>query len=306
MAISQRRFGWRHVAAALLIGGVLGVGVAVGVREAGGAAADERAASLEALASDYLQAIADGDAVRATELSPPGAGEPVASQAVLSSAWRIEPVGVGPAHVDGSRGSVEVRYRVGGTEVERALRASLTAGGWRLATSLAESPDTRSNEPAAVLRIGGVDLPDHTELQLYPAVYRLDVVEGPLFAWGGDAFTIDGDPSTTTSVVATQAIMPAFQERLATIVLEAVATCRERPECPIRTAFPFELADDVRVLQTLDDGRTVDLDVPIVARDPYGGVWRHVVVRVALDLRGLPVGWLCSTPGGGAFVPCQQ
>jgi hypothetical protein len=295
-----------HVTAALLIGGLLGILVAAGPRVVGGAGVDERVASLEASAGDYLQAIADGDAARATELSPHGGNQPVVSQTMLASALRIEPVEVGPARVDGSRGSVEVRYRVGGTEVQRVLRASLTAAGWRLATSLAESPDTRSNEPAAVLRVGGVELPEHTELQLYPAVYRLDVVEGPLFAWGGDAFTIDGDPSTTTSVVAAQAIMPAFQERLAVIVLEAVAACRERPDCPIRTAFPFELADDVRVLQTLDDGRTVDLDVPIVARDPYGGVWRHVVVRVSLDHRGLPVGWLCSTPSGAAFVPCRQ
>lgn len=301
----RRRFGWRHLAAAVLIGGILGAAVPAGLRLAGGAASSDRAESLEQLAGEYLEAIADGDAFRATELSPLGTGLVVAADAALGSASRLEPVEAGPAYVDGDRGSVDVRYRVGGAELQRSLRASLTPAGWRLATSLAEAPDTSANEPPTVLRVGGVALRGNAEPHLYPGVYRLDVVEGPLFAWGGDAFTIDGDPATVTPVRAARELMPSFAEQLTSIGLDMIAACLERPDCPIRTDFRFELSSEAVVLQTLDDGRTIDLKVPLVARDPAGNEWRDVIVRVTLDSRGLPVAWLCSSPGRGALQPCE-
>lgn len=301
-----RRLGWRHVAAAALIGGVLGAAGLAGVRLVGSAGVDDQAASLEALASEYLEAISTGDADRATALAPLGTGVAVAGDATLASASRLDPVEAGPARVDGDRGSVDVRYRVGGMEVQRTLRAALTPAGWRLASSLAEAADTSRNDPDAALRVGGVDLPARTTMHLYPAVYRLDLVEGPLFAWSGEPFTIDGDPATPTSVRAVRRPMPAFLEYVEALGLAQIDECRARPDCVIRTGFRFELSADVTVVQTFDRGRTIDLNVPLVARDPTGDETRAVTVRVTLDNRGLPVGWDCSPPGGGALVPCEE
>ncbi|ROR65121.1 hypothetical protein [Agrococcus jenensis] len=300
---ARRSLGWRHLLVALVAGGLVGAAVVVGIRAADDASAGDPAAVLEATASAYLQAIADGEAVRAVQLSPLGPGRVLAPEAALASATRIEPVAVGPTRVDGARGSVDVRYRVGGAEVQRTLQASLTPAGWRLATSLAEAPDTRYNEPTAVLRVSGVPLPEGGALLLYPGVYRLDVVEGPLFAWGGDAFAVDGDPATPTQVQAARELMPSFQDRLARLGLEVIDACRERPDCPIRTGYDFELAGEISVLEALDDGRTVDLKVPLVARDAAGWEWRDVIVRVRLDSRDLPVELQCSA-SGTAFEPC--
>lgn len=297
-----RRFGWRHLVAALVLGAAVGAVVALGVRIAGGAAGDDPATRLEAVASDYLEVVATGDADRATEMAPLGAGAEVAGAGILAAAMPLEPVGVGPARVDGDRGSVDVRYRVGDAELQRTLRASLTPAGWLLATSLAEATDTGGNEPAAVLRVAGIDLPERTDLHLYPGVYRLDVIEGPVFAWGGDVFTIDGDPSTRTTVRADRSLMPAFAQQLQGLGLDVIAACRARADCPIRTGFGFEPAAEVLVLQTLDDGRTIDLNVPLVARDPSGNEWRDVIVRLTLDSRGLPIDWRCSSLAGGSAL----
>jgi hypothetical protein len=272
-----------------------GAAALVGVRLAG--AADDPAASLETAAGAYLQAIADGEADRASELSPARPGQTVAPQAVLESALRIHQPEVGRARVDGAQGSVDVEYRVGDLEVHRALQASLTPAGWRLTTSLAEAPDTRDTEPAAVLRVGGVPLRDGGGLLLYPGVYRLDVVEGPLFAWGGDAFAIDGDPVTRTSVQAARELMPSFRDRLTALGLDVARACRELEGCPVRTAYDFELAGEIVVLEALDDGRAIELKVPLVAHDAAGWEWRDVIVGVTLDVRGLPVAWRCSWSG---------
>jgi hypothetical protein len=294
-----RRFDWRHLALAVVAGAIVGAAVLVGIRSAGQAAADDRA-GLESTASAYLAAIADGEAERAAQLSPLGAGRVLAPAGVLAAALRLQPVEVGRARVDGDRGSVDVRYRVGDVEVQRTLQASLTAAGWRLSTSLAEAPDTRYNESSAQLRVSGVPLEGGW---LYPAVYRLDVVEGPLFAWGGDAFAIDGDPATVTQVHAARELMPSFRDRLARIALDVIGACRARPDCPIRTGFAFEPAGAIEVLQVLDDGRTIELKVPLVARDAAGWEWRDVVVRVLLDSRGLPIELQCSATGA-APEPC--
>lgn len=302
----RRRFRWQHIAAAVLVGGILGASVPAGFGLTGSASADDRAASLEALASAYLEAISIGDADRATAMVPLGTGVAVAGDAALASASRLEPVEAGPARVDGDRGSVDVRYRVGGAELQRTLQAALTPAGWRLATSLAESADTSGNDPGAVLRVGGVELLDRTALRLYPAVYRVDVVEGPLFAWSGEPFTVDGDPATPTAVRAERRLMPSFADHLEALGLAEIDACRAQVDCVIRTGFRFELAAEPFVVQAFDRGRTIDLNVPLVARDPFGGETRDVGVRVTLDNRGLPVGWHCSPLGGGALVPCEE
>lgn len=299
-------FGWRHLAAAVLLGGLLGGATAAAMEAADRSAADARAASLQALASEYLDAIADGDADRATQLAPLEVGREVAPASVLVAAWRIAPLSVSQPHVDGREGSVDVRYRVGGTEVERTLRATSTAAGWRLTTSLAEVPRTSSADRTVQLQLAGIPLPGRSALHLYPAVYRLDVVEGPLFVSGGGAFTVDGDPGTVTVVDAASGLMPSFEQRLAQLAAAAVDACRQRPECAIRTAAPFSSAGAAEILEVFDDGRAIDVKVPLVARDDAGWEWRDVIVRVRLDSRGLPVEWLCSMPGDDELRPCER
>ncbi|MGC5076769.1 hypothetical protein [Agrococcus sp. DT81.2] len=295
-------FGWRHVAVAVLLGGVLGGSAAAGMEVAGRSAVDARESSLQALASEYLQAISDGDADRATRLSPLEVGRELAPQAVLVAAWRLTPLSVATAHVDGDEGSVDVRYRVGGTEVERTLRATSTAAGWRLETSLAEPPRASAVDATARLELGGVPL---RGLHLYPAVYRLDVVEGPLFVSGGGVFAIDGDPGIATVVEASSELMPSFEQRLAELASVAVDTCRERPDCAIRTSAPFTRAGAADILDIFDDGRAIDVKVPLFARDDAGWEWRDVIVRVRLDSRGLPVEFLCSMPGWQQVQRCE-
>lgn len=297
-------FGWRHVGAAVLLGAVLGGAAAAGMEAVGRSAADARASSLQSLASQYLQAIADGDADRATQLVPLEVGRELAPPAVLVAAWRIAPLSVSAPHVDGAEGSIDVRYRVGGTEVERTLRATSTAAGWRLETSLAELPRTSAVDATAQLQLGGVPLPERG-LHLYPAVYRLDVVEGPLFVSGGGAFTVDGDPGTATVVEAATGLMPSFEQRLAELASAAVDVCRERPDCAIRTAAPFSRIGAADILEVFDDGRAIDVKVPLMARDDAGWEWRDVIVRVRLDSRGLPVEFLCSMPGEDELRPCE-
>ncbi|MFA4841602.1 MAG: hypothetical protein WC580_07825, partial [Agrococcus sp.] len=224
--------------------------------------------------------------------------------AALVAAWRISPLAVSAPHVDGAEGSIDVRYRVGGTEVERTLRATSTAAGWRLETSLAELPRTSAVDATAQLQLAGVPLPERA-LHLYPAVYRLDVVKGPLFVSGGGAFTVDGDPGTATVVEAATGLMPSFEQRLADLASAAVDTCRERPDCAIRTSAPFSRAGAADILEVFDDGRAIDVKVPLLARDDAGWEWRDVIVRARLDSRGLPVEFLCSMPGEDELRPCE-
>lgn len=301
---APRRFGWPHVAVAVLVGAILGAAVPSAIGAATRPSDDARATSLHALASAYLQAIADGDAERATELAPLELGREAAPAPVLAAAWRIRPVAVAEPLVDGGEGSVGVRYRVGGTDVDRTLRATLTAAGWRLTTSLAEPPDVGSNEPPVELRVAGVDLPVGGAMHLYPAVYRLDVVEGPLFASGGDAFVIDGDPATTTVVEAESRLTPSFEELLIDLAVASVDACRAAPGCQVRTSAPFAQAAPAAVLGSSDGGRAIDVQLPLVARDDAGWEWRDVTVRVTLDSRGMPVDWQCSTPGRAELAPC--
>lgn len=303
MTTAGRQLGWPHLVIAVIVGVSLGAAAYAAPRI--GTAADAPAAALEALASDYLGAIAAGDSDRASELAPLGVGRTPAAQPMLASAWRIHPLGTGPAQIDGDAGAVEVRYRVGGTEVARQLRASLRAGMWRLETSLAEAPDTSSNDPSAVLRIAGVELPRRDDVYLYPAVYRLDTVEGPLFTTAGGSFAIDGDPETETRVRVTTGLMASFQERLVALAGAAMHACTARPACPVRAQAAFEQAGAAVVLETFGDGRMLDVKVPLLARQGSVWEWRDVVVRVELDSRGLPVGWRCSILGDVAgAVPC--
>lgn len=300
----RARLGWVHLLLAVAVGAALGVAVHASPALLT-AASDGPAPALEALADEYLRAIADGQADRASELVPLGVGRDPAPQPVLESAWRIRPLDVGPAWVDGDEATIDVRYLVGGSELEMQLRASQVDGTWQLTTSLAEAPDTSSSDRLAVLRIAGVPLPRHDELYLYPGVYRLEAVEGPLFRTGSGSFVIDGDPATSTQLRATARLMGSFEERLVSLAVGALEACTLRPTCPVRAQATFEAAGDPALLEALADGRMIDLRVPLLAREGSVWEWRAVVVRIDLDSRGLPVEWRCTILGDAAGVlPC--
>lgn len=300
----SRPLGWSHLIAAIAVGAVLG-SMAHAAPRLVGAATDGPASELQALAREYLQAIADGEADRASELSPVRAGLDVAPAAMLQSAGRIRPLAVEPALVDGDEGTIAVRYEVAGTEIARELHASRMRGEWQLTTSLTEAPDTESVAPPAVLRIAGLHVPLHDELYLYPGVYRLDAVEGPLFATDGGSIVMDGDPGSRTRVHVRVRLMDAFRERLAGLAVDAMAACTARPTCPVRAQAAFEVAGEPALHETIADGRTIDLRVPLLAREGSVWEWRAVIVRVELDARGLPVEWGCSVLGDLAGpVPC--
>ena len=229
----------------------------------------------------------------------------VVPDAVLGSADRIRGASVPFVQVADRTGLAVVRYRVGDRSVTRTLEAEHADGGWRFDSSLAEAVVVRRVQEAVEASIAGVELAGAV-VQLYPGVYRFDVLEGALVQSGGDEFEVDGDPSTRTEAVSSSRIAPAMEARVVEVALAAVEACQARDGCVIAPDADVRVLDTPLLLSPPREARTIDVSVPI--ESVVAGAERQTQMRiqVAADEHGAPGAWLCTAPGapGGALVPC--
>lgn len=299
-------FGWRQLLIACLVGAVLGAAVPAAFDANERSVAAARVEGLRAVAIDYLTAIADGRAELASQVVPLEGRGAVAPDAVLQAADRIESYEVRLVHVDGDAGSAEVRYRIGGSDVDRTLQAERDGGGWRLMTSLAEPADLAYYDPVSRVQIAGVPLGGGAPVLLYPGTYTIDVVSGPIFLTGGDVFVVDGDPRTPTVPYVTAGIVPQVSDYATELALVATATCQTEPGCPVPAGARIEPAGEVYPMGSGATMESIDLSVPVTATVDGTAQWFEVRVRVVLDDTGAPSRWLCGAPGeyGTDLVPC--
>ncbi|QUW18402.1 hypothetical protein [Agrococcus sp. Marseille-Q4369] len=132
---ASRAFLLKHVAAAALVGLAIGAGVPAALEAAERTAAGAAVESLRATALDYVDAIAEGDSRRASQMVPIRGLAYAAPPEVLRSARPIEVPEVEVVHIEGDRGTAEVHYRVRGVDVFRTLQAERVDGAWELRTS---------------------------------------------------------------------------------------------------------------------------------------------------------------------------
>lgn len=300
-------FGWRQVLIAGLVGAVLGAAVPAAFEASDRSTAAARVDGLRTAALDYLTAIADGRAeLASTVVSLEGRGA-VAPDAVLQAAERIESYEVRLVHVDGDAGSAEVRYRVGDSDVYRTLQAERGAGGWQLMTSLAEVADIAYHDPVSRVQIAGVPLGGGEPVLLYPGIYTIDIVSGPIFLTGGDVFVVDGDPHTPTVPYVTAGIVPQISDHATELALSTIAACQTQPGCPVPAEARLEAAGEVYPMGSGSTLASIDLSVPVTATvDGATPEWFEVRVRVVFDDAGKATEWLCGAPGdyGADLVRC--
>ncbi|WP_347755938.1 hypothetical protein [Agrococcus sp. ProA11] len=293
----RRRFGWRQLLIAGLVGVVVGGGIPATLRSLDGAAASVEVESLRSVALEYLTAIATGRAGVATEMVPVDGGGRVAPDAVLQSAEPITDYSVQLVQVDGTAGSADVRYRVGGTEVFRALTAERVEGEWRLRTTLAEVADVRFSDPIVRVQVADVPLDGPTPVLLYPGSYTIDAVSGPFFLSGGDRFVVDGDLGTPTVPYVTAGVAPRIRDYATELALDTVADCQMRARCPVAFGLRLlPLGEPYPVDVDMERG-VIDLSVPIMAMDGADSQWFDVRLRAILDDDGVPSEWRCGEPG---------
>lgn len=293
----RRRFGWRQLLIAGLVGVLAGAGIPATLQSLDDSAASAEVESLRSVALEYLTAIASGRAGVATAMVPVEGGGRVAPDVVLQSADPITDYSVQLVQVDGTAGSADVRYRVGGTEVFRALAAEQVESEWQLRTSLAEVADVRFSDPIVRVQVAGVPLDGARPVLLYPGSYTIDAISGPFFLSGGDRFAVDGDLRTPTVPYVTAGVAPRIRDYATELALDTVADCQMRARCPV--AFGLRLLPvgepypvDVDTAQGV-----IDLSVPIMARDGADSQWFDVRLRAILDDDGVPSEWLCGEPG---------
>jgi hypothetical protein len=302
----RRRFAWKHLAATGVLALAIGLGVPTALEVADRAASADAVQELRATALEYVGAIAGGDSRRATQLVPVHGLVYIAPPEVLRSARPIEVPEVEVVHVEGDRGTVEVHYRVYGVDVFRTLQAERDDGAWQLRTSLAEVVDRRDPEVAARASIAGVRLGGFLPVMLYPGVYTIDEVDGPVLVTGGDVFAVDGDPRTPMVPEMSIAVVPPIAERAIELTTAAVEACRQRSGCLVPTATRLRFVDRVLVERSDPDQRTLDLVVGFTAIDAPAQDFFQMQLRLTTDEQGVPVEWECGPPGafGGPTVPC--
>jgi hypothetical protein len=303
---ARPRVVWRHVLAAALVGALVGAGVPATVQALDRAAAAADLDGLRSLAEDYLTAIAERRADDATALAPltlRGRPAVTAPAALLASARPIEQREVGVVHVDGDIGSVAVRYRVGGGEVERTLEAERVDGAWRLLTSLAEGvsvqPYDEVTASIASIELGG------QSLRLYPGSYALDRVEGPVLATGGERFVVDGDPRTTTEIWVQHELVPELAALASDHAIAAATACQLARSCSIPEGALLGAQQGVHVQWVTTSGPIV-VGVPIIASSGATTEWFEMQLRLTVDADGSPVLWECGMPGSvdAVFAAC--
>lgn len=297
------RIVWRHVLAAALVGAVIGAGVPATVQALDRAAATAEVDGLRSLAEDYLAAIAERRADDATRLVPLARPAIAAPAALLASARPIEQQEVRMVHIDGEAGSVEVRYRVAGQEVERSLEAERVDGRWQLLTSLAERASVQPYDEVSA-SIAGVGL-DGRDVRLYPGTYALDRVEGPVLTTGGERFVVDGDPRSPTEVWVQHELVPDLAALASDYAIAAAAACQLDRSCAIPEGALLGAQDGVHVQWRMPSGPIV-LGVPLMATSGATSEWLEMQVQLTVDAEGTPVLWECGRPGtfDAALAPC--
>jgi hypothetical protein len=304
--LPSRALRWKHVAAAALAGLAIGAGVPATLELAERSAAGAAVEGLRATALDYVDAIADGDSRRASSLVPIRGLAYAAPPEVLRSARPIEVPEVEVVHIEGDRGTAEVHYRVRGVDVFRTLQAERVEGEWQLRTSLAEVLDLGALDPGVRASIVGVQLTGFLPVMLYPGVYELDEIAGPVLVVGGDVFTVDGDPRTPTVPELTVTVVPAVGDRATELAAARVDECWVRDGCIVPRASRLRFDDRVQVAGVDPVARTVDLAVGFMTLDEPGRESFDLQVRVTLDEHDRPVAWECGEPGwiGTVLEPC--
>ncbi|WP_026372663.1 hypothetical protein [Agrococcus lahaulensis] len=303
---ASRAFLLKHVAAAALVGLAIGAGVPATLEAAERAAAGAALESLRATALDYVDAIADGDSRRASEMVPIRGLAYAAPPEVLRSARPIEVPEVEVVHIEGDRGTAEVHYRVRAVDVFRTLQAERIDGEWQLRTSLAEALDLGDLDPGTRASIVGVELTGFLPVLLYPGVYELDEVAGPVLVVGGNVFTVDGDPRTPSEPELTVTVVRAVGDRATELAAAQVDACWQRNGCLVPHASRIGFDDRVHVAGVDPIARTVDLSVGFMTLDEPGRESFDVQVRVTLDEHDRPLRWECGEPGwfGTALEAC--
>ncbi|WP_413318437.1 hypothetical protein AA0Z99_00480 [Agrococcus sp. 1P02AA] len=295
-----RHFGWRQLLVAGIVGTLLGIALPTAMRALDDAGATAQSERLRGVALDYLTAIATGRAGVATALAPVTSRGRIAPDAVLASAEPITDFSVQLVEVAGASGSVDVRFRVGGTDVLRSLEAALVEGEWRLRDSLAEVVDVRFREPIGRVEVAGVPLDGRSPVLLYPGSYTIDAHSGAFLLSGGDRFVVDGDARTPTVPYVTAGVVPRVRDYATELALDVVADCQQRSRCPVALGLrllpvgePYPVAADAAA-------GVVELMVSITAVGADPGVqaeWFDVRLRAILDERGVPIEWRCGEPG---------
>lgn len=303
---ASRAFLLKHVAGAALVGLAIGAGMPATLELSERAAAGASIDGLRATALDYLDAIADGDSRLASRMVPIRGLAYAAPPEVLRSARPIEVPEVEVVHIEGDRGTVEVHYRLYGVDIFRTLQAERIDGEWQLRTSLAEVVDLTELEPGMRAQIVGVHLGGFLPILLYPGVYALDKVEGPVLVSGGNELTVDGDPRTATEAWMTVTVVRPIGEHATELAATQVDRCWEREGCLVPDSARLRFDDRVRLAEVDPIERTIDLAVRFTTLDEPGRESFEVHVRVTLDEHDQPLRWECGQPGwfGAALEPC--
>lgn len=227
-------------------------------------AADAQVEQLRAVATEYLQAIADGEAERATELVPIAGSSEAAPASVLAAAEKIAQPEVDLVRIEGDTCSVQVRFQLDSRESVHLLGAERVDGEWRLTTSLAEIPRVELYAGYGGPQIAGIGLGRPAPLQLYPGAYTLDVVTDATTQIGGDRFVVDGDPATLTLIPTTVQTSPLLVETASEIALAHAEQCRSSGACDWPASASLSADAEPQVGNLASTGY-VELVVPIGA-----------------------------------------
>lgn len=289
--VDRPRLPWRQLTAAALVGVLVGAGVPSAFEAVDRASADAEVQGLRSLAADYLTAIAEGEAARATALVPVEGELP--PDDVLRSADPMREAAVQVVSIDGDQARVDVRFRVGSETELRVLAAERGADGWRLTTSLAEEVWVHSFDGTTGVSLGGVPLAAQRRVLLYPGVYTSDVVETPLLRSGGDRFEVDGDPGSPTDLSADPMLKDEFRDAAVEVANARVRGCLAQQACPFEptTAVPDRAELFVSGVDPVEGA--IDLIVPLGL---VGTQWYDMRVRALVDESGALVSWECGRP----------
>ncbi|SFS07501.1 hypothetical protein SAMN04487783_0968 [Agrococcus baldri] len=304
--VGGRRFGWRQLAIVGLVCALVGVAIPLSLQSAERTAAAAQTEQLRGLAERYLAAIAAGDAEAASALVPPARSVPVAPNAVLESATRIDQPEVVHALADGDTGVVQVRYRLRTAVISRLLDAQRVDGEWQLTSSLLEQPRLSDFSGVIIPTVAGVELGYPVPLQLYPGWYRLDSIERSIYQSVDEGFAIDGIPTTDTELAASVRLSQTMLDDATARALVYAEACADSGACVWPDTATVR-ADGAAQWMGDHPTRLLFIQVPLIAQS--GSFNEQVVVQVVilLDELGGVMDASCSGLGsqGEEPVACE-
>lgn len=308
---------WRQLIAAGAIGVVVGAAIPGGFQAVERSAAAADRAGLEALALEYVTAIAEGRADDATALVPPSApgGAPLLVDAVLATAQRIGEPAVGVVQIDGDSARVDVRFRSSSGERTRTLEAERAAEGWTIRTSLAEPVLLYDMGFGAAATIAGVALDPVRPSLLYPGIYTTDEQEDEWVRVEPGQVRVDGDPTTPSEVMLSTEVVPELSEAATEEALRRAAACAADPACDLPADARFEGIQPA-YLSGMNGPDSIELGVAIGVTSGTSGSGNYQVQHVDVPVRVQRAAdgtetWECLEPnaymtGGSSFEwgPC--